>query len=416
MRIFFTVVNNDMTYSPVTAFLRPVDAGQLARARTAAAGRQDRPATGVNKWEILRELVAARAVFGLSDRDLAVLEALVSFHPGVTLGGNDGGPIVHPSNVAICERLKGMASSTMRRHLSRLVETGFIARRDSPNGKRYARRHAGEKVVFGFDLTPLVSRQAEICAAAETTRAAAEHLTRLRETVSLMRRDLSGLATYGAALRPGYGPWNQFADLAALTARALRRKLEATELEALRGPLAKALDRARNLLEPVSETEDSSTNGARNEQHYQISKTDHHDLEPCLEQAKAADVSAEDEPADAVPDEALPDRDLPNIPLGLVLTVCAEIQTYTEDRIRHWHQLVRAADLVRPMMGISPSAWDEAKTAMGPEQAAVVLAAMIERFTEIRAPGGYLRSLSAKADAGAFSCGPMIMALMRKAA
>lgn len=414
MRIFFTVVNKNMTYAPITAFLRPVDAAQLAKA-SAPQQPSTAPQT-VNKWEILRELIAGRVTFALGDRDLTVLEALLSFHPGVTLGGNEGAPVVHPSNASICERLKGMACSTMRRHLSRLVETGFIIRRDSPNGKRYARRYDGEKVVFGFELTPLVSRQAEICAAAETARAAAEHLTRLRETVSLMRRDLSGLATYGAALRPGYGPWDQFADLAALTARALRRKLEATDLEALRGSLAKALDRARNVLEPVSETEVSSTNGARNEQHCQNSKTDRHDLEPCLEQAKAAGDSPEDEPADAVPDEALLDRDLPNIPLGLVLTVCAEIQTYTEDRIRHWHQLLRAADLVRPMMGISPSAWDEAKTAMGPEQAAVVLAAMLERFTEIRAPGGYLRSLSAKADAGAFSCGPMIMALMRKAA
>ena len=49
-------------------------------------------------------------------------------------------------------------------------------------------------------------------------------------------------------------------------------------------------------------------------------------------------------------------------------------------------------------------------------QAAVRTARINLDFTEIRAPGGYLRSLSAKADAGAFSCGPMIMALMRKAA
>lgn len=414
MRTFFTVVNKSMTYAPITAFLRPVDAAQLSAASTPPQ-TQDTART-VNKWEILRELVTARVAFALSDRDLAVLEALVSFHPGVTLGGNDGAPIVHPSNATICERLKGMACSTMRRHLSKLVESGFVDRRDSPNGKRYARRFDGEKIVFGFDLTPLIARQAEICAAAEAARAHAEHLTRLRETVSLMRRDLAGLATYGAALRPDCAIWDQLADLAALTARALRRKLDSAELERLRGSLAEALDRARDLLELGSETEDSGTNGAINEQHYHNSKTDLHDLEPCLEKAKAAADSAEDDPADPVPSNTLPDRDLPNIPLGLVLTTCAEIQTYADDRIRHWHQLVRAVEVVRPMMGISPSAWGEAKSAMGPEQAAVVVAAMLERFTEIRSPGGYLRSLSAKADAGAFSCGPMIMALMHKAA
>ena len=109
-------------------------------------------------------------------------------------------------------------------------------------------------------------------------------------------------------------------------------------------------------------------------------------------------------------------RPLPNVPLGLVLKTCLEMQTYHEGPIRHWHQLVATADRVRPMMGISPSAWDAAREAMGPEEAAIVVCAMLERFSEIRSPGGYLRSLTAKAEDGAFSSGLMVMALMRKAA
>ena len=68
------------------------------------------------------------------------------------------------------------------------------------------------------------------------------------------------------------------------------------------------------------------------------------------------------------------------------------------------------------MMGISPSAWDEARHHMGPEEAAVSVAAMLERFAEIRSPGGYLRSLTARAADGGFSTGPMIMALLRRKA
>lgn len=417
MRIFFAFVNEHMAYTPVTAFLRPVDAAQLIRAEAVSVAAGAATARSVNKWETLRELIAARLAFALSDRDLAVLEALVSFHPGAMLGGNEGAPVVHPSNASICERLKGMASSTMRRHLSRLVDAGLIARRDSPNGKRYARRHAGEKVVFGFDLTPLIARHTEICAAAEVARAEAEQLTRLRETVSLMRRDLSGLATYGASLRPDLGLWDQLADLAALSARALRRKLATDDLEGLRNELLRALDLARDVLEPHPRTEDTSTNAANNEQHHQNSKTDHLVLEPCPEAAKAAGIGPENHPAEPVESSAgMVEPALPNIPLGLVLSACPEIQTYADQKIRHWHSLVRAAEVVRPMMGISPSAWSEAKAAMGPEQAAVVLAAMLERFDDIRSPGGYLRRLGQKADAGAFSCGPMVMALMRKAA
>ena len=53
---------------------------------------------------------------------------------------------------------------------------------------------------------------------------------------------------------------------------------------------------------------------------------------------------------------------------------------------------------------------------MGGQGAATTLCAMLERFAEIKNPGGYLRHLSAKAAVGQFSCMPMILALARHAA
>ncbi len=377
------------------------------------------PPNGVNKWEALRELAAARTVFGLSDRDMSVLQALVSFHQATILGGNDKDLVVHPSNKAICERLNGMPCSTMRRHLAHLVAAGIVVRRDSPNGKRYARRYGGEKISFGFDLTPLATRFAEISAAAEAVRASQEGLKRLREAVSLMRRDLAGLAEYGASQRPDLPLWDQCSDMARLTARDLRRKLSEADLTALEAELKRALDAARNILEPV-ETENMSTNDAITEHHYQNSNKDSYDSELRFEKSKGEAVRPSDyDPPEegegpCEPSSAPEDRKLPNLPLGLVLATCLEIQTYSDTPIRHWHELVRAADLVRPMMGISPSAWDEARQEMGPEEAAVVVAAMLERFGDIHSPGGYLRHLSSKAAMGAFSCGPMVMALMRR--
>ncbi len=408
-----------MDYTPVTPFRRTIDAAIL---KHQAATQEDLPPTGANKWEVLRELAAARVAFGLSDRDLTVLQALVSFHQATILGGNDSELIVHPSNKAICERLNGMPCSTMRRHLSNLVQTGFVVRRDSPNGKRYARRYGDEKVAFGFDLSPLVLRFQEVCEAAEAVRAAEERYKRLRATVSLMRRDLAGLAEYGSSLRPDLGLWDQFSDLAVLTARDLRRKLEMADLKQIEKALGAALDQARDLL-GGGNTENMSTNDAISEQHLQNSNKDLYDFEPRLEKAwdpgdalERANVGVR---VDRREDEGDPpqepeDQLMPNIPLGLVLASCQEFKSYAEQPVRHWHDLVRVADIVRPMMGISPSAWDEAKRYMGPEEASVVVVAMLERFGDIRSPGGYLRSLSAKAAIGEFSCGPMIMALMRR--
>ena len=403
-----------MDYTPVTPFRRPINAAIL---HYQAAAQQDLPPSGVNKWEALRELAAARIAFGLSDRDLSVLQALVSFHQATIVGGNHSETVVHPSNKAICERLNGMPCSTMRRHLANLVQTGFVVRRDSPNGKRYARRYGDEKIAFGFDLAPLAQRFVEVCEAAEAVRAAEERYKRLRSTVSLMRRDLAGLVDYGRSLRPDRAIWDQASDLCVLTARDLRRKLDFAELQQIESALSEALNAIRDQLEPV-QSQDMSTNEVTNEQHYQNSNKDSYDFEPRLE--KAQGEGSVSDPATALVAEGRTDEpvsvdnNLPRIPLGLVLAACSEYRTYAERPVRHWHDLVRVADVIRPMMGVSPSAWDEAKQYMGPEEASVVILAMLERFGNIRSPGGYLRSLSAKAALGEFSCGPMIMALMRK--
>lgn len=405
---FIAYVTKIMSYTPITPFRRPVDAALLAQQQGAQA---DLPPQGANKWEVLRELGTARTRLGVTDRELVVLQALLSFHPGTVLGGNGPDLIVHPSNASLCTRLNGMPCSTMRRHIAGLVRAGLIARRDSPNGKRYARRYGGEKEAFGFDLSPLPRRFAEICAHAEEIRAEEQRYKRLRQTVSLMRRDLAGLVAYGAEHCP-LPLWDRLGDLASLTARELRRKLNLSDLVRLEGVLARALNEARDVLEP--DTRIMGIKEAHSEHHYQTSKEDSYASEPCLEKARAADIDPPTAPP--VQDDGEANAHLPNIPLGLVLAACAEIMTYAPNGIRHWHDLVRAADIVRPMMGISPTAWDDARAAMGPEEAAVTVAAMLERMPDIQSPGGYLRALTRKAEDGGFSCGPMIMALMRREA
>jgi replication initiation protein RepC len=66
--------------------------------------------------------------------------------------------------------------------------------------------------------------------------------------------------------------------------------------------------------------------------------------------------------------------------------------------------------MVRSMLGISPSAWEEAQTVMGERQAAIVVACILQRGAAIHSAGGYLRALTQKAEAGEFSLGPILMA------
>ena len=388
--------------------MRPISHAHLRVIERPEASVPGRP---VNKWELLRELSKAQAAFGVTERDLTVLQGLLSFFPDDALGGNTE-MVVFPSNKTVCERLNGMPCSTMRRHLSRLVEAGLLMRRDSPNGKRYVRKHGDERVTFGFDLCPLYCRAEEIARAAEAVREAEGRVRRLREVVSLMRRDLAALAEFGEEMQPRLGFWDQLRDTAALTARALRRKLSLEDLSAYRANLETLLDQARNLIDGP-EAEDMNTNDARFERHHHNSNKDSIDFEPALEQGEAAGGALEPESDKPEADDEEPDaRRVPKIPLHLVIAGCPSLKTFYQGDVRHWHQLFDAACHVRPAMGISASAWEEAQRFMGPEQASIVIVAMLERFADIRSPGGYLRALTAKAAAGEFSCGPMVMALI----
>jgi replication initiation protein RepC len=388
--------------------MRPISHAHLRVVERPEASVPGKP---VNKWELLRELSKAQAAFGVSERDLTVLQGLLSFFPQDALGGN-AEMVVFPSNKAICERLNGMPCSTMRRHLARLVEAGLLMRRDSPNGKRYVRKHGEERVAFGFDLSPLYCRSEEIARASEAVREAEERVRRLREVVSLMRRDLAALAEFGEEIRPGLGLWDQLRDKAALTARALRRKLSLEDLFAYRAELKALLDQARNLIDGP-ETEEMNTNDAGFERHLHNSNKESIDLEPALEKGGASADAPDDDTDAPVADVEEPDtRQVPKIPLHLVLAACPSLKTFYQGDIRHWHQLFDAACHVRPAMGISASAWEEAQRFMGPEQASIVVVAILERFADIRSPGGYLRALTSKAAAGEFSCGPMVMALI----
>ena len=399
-----------MEYTPISPFMRPITRAHLRVVERPEASVPGKP---VNKWELLRELSKAQAAFGVSERDLTVLQGLLSFFPDDALGRNTE-MVVFPSNKAICERLNGMPCSTMRRHIARLVDAGLLMRRDSPNGKRYVRKHGEERVTFGFDLSPLYCQSEDVARAAEAVREAEDRVRRLREVVSLMRRDLAALAEFGEEVQPGLGLWDQFRDKAVLTARALRRKLTLEELSAFRADLEALLDHARNVIDGP-ETEEMNTNGANIERHHHNSNEESIDLEPALEKGGAAagapDVETDAPGADV---EEADTRRVPKIPLHLVIAGCPSLKTFYQGDIRHWHQLFDAACHVRPAMGISASAWEEAQRFMGPEQASIVVVAMLERFADIRSPGGYLRALTSKAAAGEFSCGPMVMALMSR--
>jgi replication initiation protein RepC len=365
----------------------------------------------VHKWNVFRAICAARARLGVSERSLSVLNALLTFHPETALTGE--GLIVFPSNQQLALRAHGMAPATLRRHLAALVDGGLVIRRDSPNGKRYARKGRGGDIelAFGFDLGPLVARADEFEALAEEVRAEERALKLMRERITICRRDIAKMIATGmeenvpvhcamAGPADWLGVYTLYRGILARIPRTATRQ----QIEPIAEELFMLADEVLGLLEIHVKTRNPDANESHNERHKQNSNPDPlTDLEPASREGRGP-VAEPSPETPRMPEQAFP--------LGMVLDACPDIVDYSKGGISNWRDFVATAAVVRPMLGISPSAWAEAREAMGELPAGIVVAAILQRGEAINSAGGYLRSLTTRAQAGKFSLGPMLMALI----
>jgi replication initiation protein RepC len=440
-------------HSTTTPFgRRPVTLGQIATQMgvISALGEAAKPGsntpTAVNKWQLFRTLTEIRERLGVSDRSLSLLSALLTFYPEAELSlpdqaGKEGQGaatelVVFPSNRQLSLRAHGMAEPSIRRHLAALVDAGLIIRRDSPNGKRYARR--AEKAqdrfseAYGFDLTPLVIQAGEFDAALETVRREQRAIRVLKERITLHRRDISKMIALGVdeAL---LGPWEAFKAQFMGLLTPLRRLRSPTERAETEAKLAVLKTEITNCLESNFNARNTSGNDDHFERHISDSNTNSIlDFEPASKEegANVSDGSANNQPAGT--------KQKRDLPLGLVLEACPDIATfnYGGDKIRNWQEFIAAARELRPMIGISPDAWRDAVDTMGEGNAAIAVACILQRSEHsseakavpgkepgstviavngspaIYSAGGYLRALTEKARAGELALGPILMALI----
>ncbi|MDW5317526.1 plasmid replication protein RepC [Rhizobium sp. PL01] len=378
----------------------------LALVKRQVATSEIKAGKSVEKWKVFRDASEAREELGLQSNSLAVLDALLSFYPENEL--RQGAQlVVFPSNAQLILRAHGMAGATLRRHLALLVDSGLIVRKDSANGKRYARKNGGGEIenAFGFDLSPILARSEELAHIAQKVVAARSAFRKAKENLTICRRDVRKLIS--AAMEEGAdGNWAVIEMMyVALVGRIPRSPTMAEvadildEMELLREEILNQLD-----IQPNSRF--NSTNAAHNEQHIQNSKPESfHELEPRSEKEKAANSSKTGGPKSET---------LKAFPLGVVLKACRQIADYGPGgAVGSWRDLMSAAVVVRSMLGVSPSAYQHACEVMGPENAAVAVACILERASLINSAGGYLRDLTQRTERGEFSLGPVIMALLR---
>nr|WP_299507527.1 plasmid replication protein RepC [uncultured Rhizobium sp.] len=362
----------------------------------------------VDKWKLYRWLCEARLTLGVTDRAMALLNALLSFHPHSELS-EDTGLIVFPSNAQLSLRAHGMAEQTIRRHLAVLIDTGLLSRKDSANGKRFARRDGSGDIddAFGFSLAPLLARSEEFEAIAAQVVAERVALQRLKERLTICRRDIAKLIMT-ALEEQAQGDWESINLHFRSLVTSIPRAPTALQVAKILDEMEMLREEVVNLLEMQLKTENPSGNAAQTERHIQNSNPDSiPESEPLFEKEQGQNRS---KPASRQP--VAPE--LKSFPLGMVLQACPQIADYgPSGAIASWRDLMGAAIVVRSMLGVSPSAYQEACEILGPENAATVMACVLERAGHINSAGGYLRSLTDRARKGEFALGPMLMALLR---
>ncbi|MBY5555898.1 replication initiation protein RepC (plasmid) [Rhizobium leguminosarum] len=412
---------------------RPMSLGMLASQQLAETIE---PGMKRSKWKLFRAICEARPALGVTDRALTVLDALLTFYPDDEIS-EEKGLIVFPSNAQLSLRARGMTPATLRRHLAVLVEAGLILRKDSPNGKRYARRDRAGAIgdAFGFSVAPLLARAVEIESLAAQAVADRELLRVTRERLTVCRRDISKLIA--AALEEGVsGDWEGISAMFRALLARIPRVATAEDLAPLLDDMGLLRAEVINLLERQIKTKKIDANESQIEHHKQNSNPESsYELEPSFETKQDEKAVDDNDPNAGPSDERRLKRQKPSsgmsnraggaadpgagpslksFPLGLVLQACPSILDYGPGgSIGNWRDLMSAAVVVRSMLGVSPSAYEEACSGMGPENAATVIACILERGGHINSPGGYLRDLTRRTERGEFAIGPMLMALVR---
>lgn len=384
-----------------------------------------KPETARNKWRLFRAVCEAREALNVSDRSLSVLDALLSFYPSDELTSKND-LIVFPSNAQLSIRARGMTAATLRRHLAALVDAGLILRKDSANGKRFARRsRAGEiNEAFGFNLAPLLARASEIEGIAAKITADREYFHATRERISLCRRDITKLIQLALDGRVE-GEWGHLHERFRTFLASLPRRPSLEKLQFLLGRLLGLRATILKLLDEHDKTQNIRAKESQIERHIQDSQTQSiSESEKPISSPTALDRHGCVSSSDTTSQNAIePQRETraqslkPSVPLDIVLRACTEIQPYGPGgSISTWRDLVAATAVLRPMLQISSSAFHEACLALGPENTGVAIACIFEKGAAINSAGAYLRNLTKRASLQQFTVKPMVAALLKSKA
>ena len=300
----------------------------LALVRTQFQTADIRKGKVADKWKVYRDACEARALLGLRDRALAVLNALLSFYPETDLS-EDANLVVFPSNAQLSARANGIAGTTLRENLAVLVGAGLINRNDSPNGKRYVRRGKDGEVetAYGFSLAPLLARAEELALMAQRVAKEARRFKVVKERTTIARRDVRKLIT--AAVEDGApGDWATMETIYIGAVARLRTAKSIEALESILDELELLREGVLSVLESNIFSQKTAINDNEIRQHIQNSNTESiNEFEPSSEKEQGEKPMLK---SDRLAEP------LKSFPIGLVMRACPEIAAYAPGGQTPW--------------------------------------------------------------------------------
>ncbi len=369
------------------------------------------------------------AHIGLKAGDMLLLDTLGAFTQAQDWEEGRR-PIVWASNAFLMEQT-GFGRTALKSHARRLVNAGVISFKDSPNGKRWGRRDADGVIIeaYGFDLSPLSARAEEFEQLHTELQAERQLCQRLKRQITVSRRMIRARieAALSGALR---GPWKRFYEAFEDLLQRLPRRNAGSEMferlltwfRDLQERVESAYLKATQVVDVVENTTDAMAvindtvqktdpNGSVFRPHILTTTK----LNP-VKCNRSENEQAEGAVANAPVEERV-DSDFENsvaearkkrgaaLDLPTVMQACPEFASWAHNMggyLRDWGDLHRVAGQLRPMIGVSEHAWNQAQECLGSQVATAALVLTFDKFSkgEVTSPGGYLRGMVQKAGAG----------------
>jgi replication initiation protein RepC len=391
----------------------------LLKADRTAGGFAGLPERVTSPGQLLAALKAAAPRLGIAPRLVHAIDWLFRFtQPQDWEQGSR--PVVWPS-ASMQQEALGLSPSQVKEINRRLIELGLVTMKDSPNGKRYGRRHekTGHIIeAYGFDLSPIAMRHAEFVRLTEEGRAERAAMGRLRRRATIARKAIIQILETAAEYAIEGGEWITLARESEALVRALRGVERVDEMEAgvksLERRQTAARERIENLLGLV-ETDPKEPENRPQIHNYKLSLDPEQDTVIAAKESSGAGGTAVPQSLPPVQPKRREKGMVHGIRPDELVRLMPKLKGYLRRPDPAWPDIVDAADWLRNDLGVSKSLWGDACLAMGRELAAVALAIVSTKDEKHfrTSLGGYFHGMVAKAKAGELHLERTVWALRR---